>query len=129
MLMALCLIAASLNNAKTSFDGIVTTGRWAGTNGLRLFLQFWYAKRPMFWLSQGLVPGYAEWLLAFPRAPRGSVSIQIWGAACATVIHLLSAAVVAIYALVIQPTAAREESKSQVFAARPSQVQTEKKEL
>ena len=46
------------------------------------------------------MPGYVEWLLAFPRAPTGSVSIQIWGIACATVVQLVGAAVVAGLVLV-----------------------------
>ena len=64
-----------------------------------MVLQFWCAKRPLFWIPRGWVPWYVEWLLAFPRAPRGSVSIQIWGIACATVIQLVGAAVVATWVL------------------------------
>lgn len=66
---------------------------------MRMILQFWYAKRPLFWMPRGWVPWYIEWLLAFPRAPRGSVSIQIWGVACGTVIQLVGAAVVATWVL------------------------------
>ena len=77
----------------------MTAIRWIATNGLRLFLQFWYAKRPLFWIPKEWVPGYIEWLLAFPRAPTGSVSIQIWGIACATVIQLVGAAAVAAWVL------------------------------
>lgn len=66
---------------------------------MRIGLQFWCAKRPLFWIPGGWVPWYVEWLLAFPRAPRGSVSIQIWGIACATVIQLVGAAVVATWVL------------------------------
>lgn len=46
------------------------------------------------------MPSYVEWLLAFPRAPTGSVSIQVWGAACATVVQIVGAAVVAAMVLV-----------------------------
>ena len=46
------------------------------------------------------MPGYVEWLLAFPRAPRGSVSIQIWGIACASVIGMVGSAVAAGFVLV-----------------------------
>ena len=46
------------------------------------------------------MPGYVEWILAFPRAPTGSISIQMWGVACATVVHLVGAAVVAGVVLV-----------------------------
>ena len=41
------------------------------------------------------MPRYVEWILAFPRAPTGSVSVQMWGIACATVVQLVGAAVVA----------------------------------
>lgn len=53
----------------------------------------------MFWMPAGWLPAYVEWLLAFPRAPRGAVSIQVWGIACASVIALASEAVVAVWAL------------------------------
>ena len=43
-----------------------------------------------------------EWLLAFPRAQTGSVSIQVWGIACATVIQWASSAIVATWALITQ---------------------------
>jgi tail-anchored protein insertion receptor len=35
------------------------------------------------------VPWYVEWTLAFPRAPSGSVSINVWSAACAAVLKAL----------------------------------------
>jgi hypothetical protein len=35
------------------------------------------------------VPWYVEWTLAFPRAPSGSVSINVWSAACAAVLKVL----------------------------------------
>lgn len=46
------------------------------------------------------MPGYVEFLLAFPRAPRGSVSIQVWGIASGTVVHLVGAAGAAALVLV-----------------------------
>jgi hypothetical protein len=36
-----------------------------------------------------------EWLVAFPRAPWGTVSIQVWGTACITVITLVEEALTA----------------------------------
>lgn len=56
----------------------------------------------MFWLPQGWMPYYAEWLLSFPRAPLGSVSIQAWVLACGAVILLVSDAIVATIGLVIE---------------------------
>lgn len=91
--------ASSLKEFKDTFDQGASAVRWVGTNGMRMILQFWYAKRPLFWMPRGWVPWYIEWLLAFPRAPRGSVSIQIWGVACGTVIQLVGAAVVATWVL------------------------------
>jgi hypothetical protein len=67
-----------------------------------MFMQFWFSKQPMFWLPQGWMPYYAEWLLSFPRAPVGSVSIQAWQLACASVILLVSDAIVAIVGLAME---------------------------
>lgn len=53
----------------------------------------------MFWLPHGWFPAYAEWLLAFPRAPRGSVSITSWQLACTGVLVLLRDTVQALVAL------------------------------
>jgi hypothetical protein len=65
-----------------------------------MFMQFWYAKQAMFWIPKGWVPYYAEWLLSFPRAPIGSISIQAWFLACTAIIILVSDALVAIVAFV-----------------------------
>jgi len=62
---------------------------------VRIYLQFYYSKQPLFWIPEGWLPGYVEWTLSFPRAPRGSVSIQIWQLACSSVIAMVSEAVVA----------------------------------
>ena len=92
---------ASSDSTKSTFDSVVSTLRWLGTNGLRLLLQFWYSKQAMFWIPKGWVPYYAEWLLSFPRAPLGSISIQAWSLACAAIILLVSDALVAAIALVM----------------------------
>lgn len=54
----------------------------------------------MFWVPRGWVPYYAEWLLSFPRAPLGSVSVNVWVLACTAVIKLAHEALVAVVALV-----------------------------
>jgi hypothetical protein len=56
----------------------------------------------MFWLPKGWVPYYGEWLLSFPRAPLGSISIQAWVLACGAVILLVSDAIVATVKLVME---------------------------
>lgn len=65
--------------------------------------------------------------MAFPRAPAGSISIQIWGIACASVIQMMSEAVVALYAL------AKVDKQPQAKKGEPmafkADFQSEKKEL
>jgi hypothetical protein len=75
---------------KTSFDWSVKTARWLSTNGLKIFLQFWYSKTPVYALPTGWFPYYVEWILSFPRAPLGSVSIQVWSNVCATTIGVVA---------------------------------------
>lgn len=93
------LLANKSKSFQSSFDRYVNITRMLSTNGLRFFLQFWFSKRPMYWIPRGWVPGYVEWVLGLPRAPMGSVSIQIWGAACGTAISIVGAAVVSVLVL------------------------------
>ncbi|KAI9712629.1 MAG: hypothetical protein M1812_006809 [Candelaria pacifica] len=105
----------SLNGSKASFDSTVTVARWLGTNGLRFFLQFWFARQALFWIPQGWLPSYVEWMLSFPRAPRGSISIQVWGIACTSVIQLVGGAVVALYVLATEQKAGKGKGSPQAF--------------
>ncbi|CAK7209095.1 GET complex subunit get1 [Sporothrix bragantina] len=89
----------TLDSGRRSFDTAVTALRFILTRGLQFLLPFWYAREPMFWLPHGWFPGYAEWLMAFPRAPRGSVSIASWQVACTVVLGLLKDTILALVAL------------------------------
>jgi hypothetical protein len=82
-----------LNGSKVSFDITVKSVRWLSTTGLKFFLQIWYSKTPVFDVPRGWLPWQVEWVLSFPRAPLGTVSIQIWGASCSIVISLVGDAV------------------------------------
>ncbi len=75
-----------LTSQKSSFDWTVKIARWLSTNGLKMFLQFWYSKTPVFALPADWFPYVVQWILSFPRAPLGSVSIQVWSNVCATAI-------------------------------------------
>ncbi|KAE8145283.1 Protein get1 [Aspergillus avenaceus] len=75
---------------KTSFDWSVKIARWLSTNGLKIFLQFWYSKTPVFALPEAWFPYYVQWVLSFPRAPLGSVSVHVWNSVCATTISVLA---------------------------------------
>jgi bacteriorhodopsin len=65
----------------------------------------------MFWIPTGWVPYYAEWLLSFPRAPLGSISIQAWVLACGAIIVLVNDALVAVFGLIISFTAKKVSEK------------------
>lgn len=54
----------------------------------------------MFWLPHGWFPYYAEWIISFPRAPMGSVSVASWQLACTGVITLVVDTITAVLSLV-----------------------------
>lgn len=128
-------IETGLEASKAQFDKMINGARWLGTTGMRMLLQFWFTKQPMFWLPHGFVPYYGEWILSFPRAPLGSVSIQVWGMACGAAILLVSEAIVALVGLVMemknkQPVKKAKEKVPMKMKAEPQKVSMEeKKEL
>ena len=87
----------------------------------------------MFWIPAGWVPYYVEWILSFPRAPLGSVSINVWGIACASMIALVAEAIAAAWVLITHkptPVAAdKQRRKQEAMAFGASQKPAEKKEL
>jgi hypothetical protein len=87
----------------------------------------------MFWMPAGWVPYYAEWILSFPRAPLGSVSINVWGIACASMIALASEGISAAWVLVTHkpmPVGQREKEPMAFKADQKSMAGSgEKKEL
>lgn len=91
-----------------------------------MLLQFWFQKQPMFWIPKGWVPYYAEWLLSFPRAPLGSISIQAWGLACGAIILLVNDAIIAVVGLVVTTGAAAQKGKNQKSKGEPVKVSSEK---
>ncbi|KAF2742503.1 protein get1 [Sporormia fimetaria CBS 119925] len=114
---------SSLRTHQSAFKTSISTLRWLTTQGLRMFLQFWFAREAMFWIPKGWVPRYVEWVLSFPRAPIGSVSINIWNLACACVITMAAEAVIAGYVLVTKKpvpgvTQEKEMEKPVVFEAK-----------
>ncbi|KAF5975207.1 GET1 [Fusarium coicis] len=94
--------------ARSNFDKILTVLRVVVTRAPQYFLPFWYATEPMFWLPYGWFPYWAEWILSFPRAPIGSVSIASWQLACTGVIALFSDLIVGIVGLLLNAKQAKE---------------------
>lgn len=79
----------SLDGSRSKFNSKIMVARWLCTNGARIILQFSYQKRPMFYIPKNWIPYYAEWVLSFPRAPLGSISLQIWSLSCKAFVTLL----------------------------------------
>ncbi|KAI1260791.1 CHD5-like protein-domain-containing protein [Xylariaceae sp. FL1019] len=89
-------IKASYEASKAGFDRTAGIIRWTATSGVKFILPWIYGKEAMFWLPSGWFPYYVEWILSFPRAPLGSVSIVSWQTACAGVVLLLADTIKAI---------------------------------
>ncbi|OLN87274.1 Protein GET1 [Colletotrichum chlorophyti] len=87
--------------ARSKFDTYLTGFRWAVTKVPQYGLPFWYSKEPMFWLPYGWFPYYAEWLMSFPKAPMGSVSIVSWQLACTSMVSLVTELIVSAVGLVL----------------------------
>lgn len=124
-------IESGIDATKASFDKTVKTVRWLTTSAPRWFLPFWYAREPMFWLPHGLFPYYAEWLISFPRAPLGSVSVASWQLACTGVIALAKDAVEALVSLFLETRkgyAARQKQQPVKVAAQTTEGKENKKD-
>ncbi len=83
----------------------------------------------MFWIPKGWVPYYAEWLLSFPRAPLGSISIQAWALACGAIILLVSDAIIALVALFSGMGAAQKNQGTKVPSEKVPTAKPDTKEL
>lgn len=92
-------IVAATSGFRSSFDSILNKLRWLGTQGVNFLVNTWFSKQGMFWLPRGWVPYAGEWVLSFPRAPLGSVSVNVWGMACGMVIGLVVEAATAAWTL------------------------------
>ncbi|KAI0445566.1 CHD5 domain-containing protein [Xylaria telfairii] len=91
-------LKASHEASKAKFDRTAGIIRWSATSGVKFILPWIYGTEPMFWLPNGWFPYYVEWILSFPRAPLGSISIVSWQTACAAAVLLLSDAIKAVLA-------------------------------
>ncbi|KAG0637986.1 CHD5-like protein-domain-containing protein [Tuber brumale] len=83
-------LTGSVNAARTKFDTQTGFVRWASTSGAGWAVSLWYRREPIFWIPEGWVPGYVEWGLSFPKAPIGSVSIQVWAFAVSQVLRVIA---------------------------------------
>lgn len=84
----------------------------------------------MFWLPHGWFPYYAEWLISFPRAPLGSVSVASWQLACVGVITLAADSIAAAARLAAEARGSgSSKQKEQPVEATSTGTEDSKKEL
>jgi len=95
------------------------------TYGFQFYIQIRFSRHAIFWLPKGWLPWFGEWVVSFPAAPRGAVSLQVWQLACRAVIGMIADAILATVALlrgqlakgsgaetVPEPTAQSAETRS-----------------
>lgn len=82
------------------------------------------------------MPYYIEWILSFPKAPLGSISVQVWWVACASCILLVQDAGVAVWRLGRGETVDKDQQmkdrrgrEKMAFDGRDGGTAGEKKEL
>ncbi|TDZ25209.1 Protein GET1 [Colletotrichum orbiculare MAFF 240422] len=117
--------------SRSKFDTSLTSFRWAVTKLPQYGLPFWYSKEPMFWLPYGWFPYYAEWLMSFPKAPMGSVSIVSWQLACNGMVTLVSELIISVIGFMLTSKQAKTNTKIPVGGekVKAADLASEKKEL
>ncbi|KAF2971849.1 hypothetical protein GQX73_g1773 [Xylaria multiplex] len=123
---------ASHDASKAKFDRAAGIIRWSATSGVKFILPWIYGKEPIFWLPSGWFPYYVEWILSFPRAPLGSISIVSWQTACGAAVLLFSDAIKAILARALGTKSAQKPPVTSVAGEKepgpaPSSAATSKK--
>ncbi|TEA17665.1 Protein GET1 [Colletotrichum sidae] len=113
--------------SRSKFDTSLTSFRWAVTKLPQYGLPFWYSKEPMFWLPYGWFPYYAEWLMSFPKAPMGSVSIVSWQLACNGMVTLVSELIISVIGFMLTSKQAKIPVGGEKVKA--ADLASEKKEL
>jgi len=69
-------VQAGVDKHEATFRRIVGAGIWVGTSGIKGGVQWWYNKEPVLWLPAGTFPAWVEWVLAFPKAPKGMIIVD-----------------------------------------------------
>ena len=123
--------SAQIQAFRSQFDTVVGGGRWVFTTGMQTLIQFWHAKTPVFEYPRGWLPWYVEWVLGFPRAPYGGVSVNVWAAACRAVVTMGGDAITAVVVGMLEKQQQKGGKKPVMVGATTSNEKkaNEKKEL
>jgi len=79
---------AEMASTRSAFALRFNSALWLVTTGSQFVIGWWYRKQAVFYLPTGWF-GLAEWWLALPFAPKGSVSCGAWQIACRRTIRVL----------------------------------------
>jgi hypothetical protein len=82
------LTDSKLSSGKTTFTIVFRIFLWIFVNIPQYGIAWRYRSRPVFWLPQGWFNPIVTWWLAFPFAPKGSVSVMTWTWACKYVLQI-----------------------------------------
>jgi len=76
-----------LSGSKSAFSLKFNSLVWILTTGAQFVIGWWYRRSAVFFLPPGWL-GPLGWWMAFPFAPKGSVSVAVWQTACRRVIKV-----------------------------------------
>jgi tail-anchored protein insertion receptor len=93
------ILAKTNRDFKSSFVFYINGARMLVTYGFQFYIQIRFSRHAIFWLPKGWLPWFGEWVVSFPAAPRGAVSLQAWQLACRAVIGMIADAILATVAL------------------------------
>lgn len=111
-------------SVKSGFSLKFKSALWFLTTGVQLFVGWWYRKQPVFFLPEGWL-GPLTWWLAFPFAPKGSVSVGVWSIACKRVLGVFERSVKAyLEARSASQAASRDTSPKAKTSPLPSRKAT-----
>lgn len=69
---------ANVGHLRQKVTWIVRGYKWVSTSGFKLLVQFYYRRTPIVWVPFEALPSIVERILAFPMAPKGSISVVFW---------------------------------------------------
>lgn len=79
-------LSDDLGSSKAAVTRVVSHAISAFTVAPVWFGRFWFRKAVLFYLPQGVLPHYAEWVLALPFGVTGTVGLTVWMFAVNTVL-------------------------------------------
>ncbi|KAI9026661.1 WRB/Get1 family [Phycomyces nitens] len=91
-------MSSEIAYSKTAFELKVKSTIWFFIHGSQLVMVMWFYKRAVLYLPPGWF-GPAQWLLSFPFAPAGSISVAVWFAACRKTIKAVASTANGLYGL------------------------------